>query len=349
VPAGSPNSESRKKTAGRESAPRGGPFSDRGIWAPVWLVLLLATVTVPGQNQAPEPDHPFRFGFSASLMQEVNEADSRAAMKVWAETLVKDGTVRGNPDVLFCPDLATMVTALQNRLVDGVAAPTTEFLALRERVKFNRYVFGVTGGNLAEEYVLLVHKDSGLTELDHLRGRSLNVLKHSRTCLAIPWLDTLLLDKGLNPVRDFCGRVTEESKLTKAVLPVFFRKADACLVTLKGFKTMSELNPQVSRQMRVLASSPEFIPAAFFFRAGYPQAQQDQYVAEFTRVHATPAGQQILTVFQTERLEEHPASVLDRTFALLESHRRLLGGTNRLSAAGVETRLVRREVDSGGK
>ena len=98
-------------------------------------------------------------------------------------------------------------------------------------------------------------------------------------------------------------------------------------------------HPQVPRQLRLLASSPELVTTAFFFRAGYPKAQQDRVVGESLRVHATPAGQQVLTVFQTERLEEYPASVLDSARALLESHRRLCGGTNRLHAATVQPSL----------
>ena len=135
----------------------------------------------------------------------------------------------------------------------------------------------------------------------------------------------------------------------QTVLPVFFGKIDACLVTQKGFKTMGELNPQVNRQLRVLASSPEFVPTGFFFRMGYPQAQQADCLAEFTRVHTSTDGQQILTVFQTDRLQEYPGSVLDSAFALVESHRRLLAGTNNPTATGVETVSRQHEDNGGGK
>ncbi len=304
-----------------------------------WLVLLFVTVTAMGLAQDPEPEHPFRFAFSSALMPDVNENDTRAALRVWTETLTRDGLVCGDTNVLFCPDRAGMLTSLQNRTSDGVAVPTTEFLALREQVKFNRHIFGVTEGTISEEYVLLVHAESGLTRIEDLQGRSLNVLRHSRMCLAMPWLDTLLLEKKLKPALVFFGRVTEDGKLTKTVLPVFFRKADACLVPRKGFRTMGELNPQVNRQLRVLATSPEFVPAGFFFRAGYPQAQQDKFVAEVEQVHARPSGQQVLTVFQVERLEEHPASVLDSAVALMERHRQLRSGTTLPQLINAELRL----------
>ena len=307
--------------------------------AAFWLAFLLLAARVLGQGPGGEPEHPFRFAFSSALMPDVNESDTRAALKVWTETLTRDGLVCGDTNVLFCPDRAGMLTSLQNRTADGVAVPTTEFLALREHVKFNRHIFGVTEGTISEEYVLLVHADSGLSRIENLQGHSLNVLRHSRMCLAMPWLDTVLLEKGLKPAPVFFGRVTEDSKLTKSVLPVFFRKADACLVPRKGFRTMGELNPQVNRQLRVLATSQEFVPVGFFFRAGYPQRQQDQFVAELKRVHARPSGQQVLTVFQVERLEEHPASVLNSAVALMEHHRRLGSGTTLPQVMNAELRL----------
>ena len=270
-------------------------------------------------------------------------------MKVWAEALVKEGAILADPTSQIYNNFPAMVTALQNREVDGVTMPVNEWFAIQEKVKFNRFVFNVIEGSISDEYVLLVHQDSGLTKIEDLRGRSLNLLDQPRLCLALLWLDTLLLEQGLKPSRILCSRVTEQLKLTKTVLPVFFRQTDACLVTRKGFKTMGELNPQVYRQLRVLASSPELVPTGFFFRAGYPKAQQDRIVGETVRVHTTASGQQVLTVFQTERLEEHPASVLDNAFALMERHRRLSAGTNSPKLAGTPIDLSEPATRGGGK
>jgi phosphonate transport system substrate-binding protein len=96
---------------------------------------------------------------------------------------------------------------------------------------------------------------------------------------------------------------------------------DACLVTRKGFKIMEELNPQVGKQLKVLASSPALVPDGFFFRAAYPQQPLERMASELTRIHSTVAGQQVLTVFQTDCLEEHPASCLDSAIEILEAAR----------------------------
>jgi ABC-type phosphate/phosphonate transport system substrate-binding protein len=290
--------------------------------------LVFLTCAEAGPALAEEADHPFRFGFSTALMPEVNENDSRVAMKAWAQSVVKNGMANANPNVLFCHDLTVMAAALRAGEVDGIAITTPEFFELQKEVKFSRYVFAVMDSSISNQYVLLVQQDSRFKKIEDLQGRELLIQRHSQMCLARPWLDTVLLEKKLKPAQSFFGQITDGDKLTQTVLPVFFHKTDACLVTRKGFKAMGDLNPQVFRQLRVLTASPELVPTGFFFRAGYNPVQLERCISEFTRVHETPAGQQILTVFQTERLEEHPPSVLDSSLALLERDQQLSGGTN---------------------
>jgi phosphonate transport system substrate-binding protein len=147
-------------------------------------------------------------------------------------------------------------------------------------------------------------------------------------CLARPWLDTVLLEHKLGRAQDFFASISEEPKINKTVLPVFFRKADACMVTRKAFQTMCELNPQLGRQLQVLLASPGLVTGGFFFREGYPAHEQDLFVAELAGVRKTPAGNQVLTVFQTDDMKEYQLAVFDSAAALMGKYHWLLGETN---------------------
>ena len=83
--------------------------------------LLMVWVGFSSLAQTTEVDRPFRFGFSMALMPEVNENDSRAAMKVWAETMVKSGAVKADTNVVMSHDLSNLLAGLLDRTVDGVA------------------------------------------------------------------------------------------------------------------------------------------------------------------------------------------------------------------------------------
>jgi phosphonate transport system substrate-binding protein len=106
-------------------------------------------------------------------------------------------------------------------------------------------------------------------------------------------------------------------------LPVFFRKAAVCLMTLKSFAAMQELNPQLGKQLRVLAQSPELMSSVFAFRADFQSPYREPMFQEMRRLSESPAGLQILMLLQSERIEEKPFSCVDSSLALLAKHRQL--------------------------
>ena len=95
---------------------------------------------------------------------------------------------------------------------------------------------------------------------------------------------------------------------------------------------MSELNPQLGQQLKVLATSPELVPSGFCFRRDYNDPLRETIVKELQQIMSTPAGAQVLTLFQSGALEAQPVSCLDSAFELLATHERLCGGTNQVTA-----------------
>ena len=271
---------------------------------------------------------PFRLAFTSSMFTEVNENDARAAMKVWIMTVAQEKGIPVEPDPHVYATVEELLQADRANQIDGFGLIAPEYAYLSQTMKFDRFAAGVHGGGIADEYVLLVRQDSGLEWIEQLQGRSLNVLENPRMSLALIWLDTVLLQARLKRATDFFGRVTSFNKASRVALPVFFRQTDACLLTRKSFKVMGELNPQLHKQLRVLATSPELISSGFAFRADFVSPYRAQMLAEMTRLSETPVGRQILTLTQADRIENHPISCLDSALELLATHARLCGGTN---------------------
>ena len=321
-----PKSEIRCAEAG---AAAGGRPDFRVLkWIRILVGLVLFSVAVTGRAQESLTNRPFHAGFSSVMLQQFNENDAKAAIKVWVEAFVREGAFQADSSAKVFDNIGEMAAEIQRQDVDGVTMPVKELFEIKDRVKFDRYIFECNNGNIEDDYVLLVHQNSPFVRIEDLQGHPLYILHQHRMSLAVPWLDVLLMEKGLKPASGFFGQMNEANKLTQTVLPVFFRQADACLVTRAGFETMGELNPQVSQQLRVLASSPPLVSTGFFLRSGFPKAEQDKLMNAIVRIHTSVAGQQVLTVFQSERLEERPPSILDGTFVLLERHRQLMNGTN---------------------
>lgn len=282
----------------------------------------LCLLLVRSQTNGEEPP-PFRIGFSTSTFSEVNHNDASAAVKVWARSPASERHIAADPQPRILQNLGAIAEALTNRLVDAVNLTTQEYFLLREQVVLEDLVIQIKAGRDTEEYLLLVHNDAGIRSLADLKGHTLTLLKSPRTSLAHAWLDCFLVEQGHPRSEEFFSSSTEMPGLTKVVLSVFFRKTDACLVTRNGFDTMIELNPQTGRQLKVLAVSPPLIPNLFGFRGDYVSPIRTEILGEIARWHASPSGKQILNLFQCDRLEERPKSVLEPTLELIARHSRI--------------------------
>lgn len=341
----SPHSESRwtaearlpKACSSRRPALRplrlgsGLEITEVGLRISAWVALLLSAAVLLSRGEAAglEPT-PFRIGFSSGTFGEVNENDALAAVKIWSQALAANDRLPLEPQPRVLSGPAEIAEALRTRSLEAINLTADEYWALRGHLASDHVILGIQNERATEDFVLLVRRDGGITCLADLRGRSLAFFESPRTRLAPIWLETLLLAEKRGRTAEFCGRVTGFKKLTRAVLPVFFRQAEACLVTRRGFDTMVELNPQVGRDLKVLLTSPAVVPALFAFRTDYASPVREQVLVQLRSWHTTVAGKQILTLFQCDRVEDHPASVMAGTIRLLDDHARLCGGTNQL-------------------
>ncbi len=285
-----------------------------------YLVVIVAVLCFVPLHANGQPSPLFRIGFSKSIFGEVNENDAIAAVSVWAQAAAQEHEINADPQPRIFWNINEISSALTNESVDCICLTTDEYFALNRHMTGDIIVAGVVSGSITEEFVLLVHRKNGIQKLKDLQGRKLAMLQSWRSTLSPVWLDTLLAREGLSLVTDFFEQITSVRTIEKAVLPVFFCQMDACVVTRKGFETMIELNPQTGQQLEILAISRPVVPVVFCFRRGYSSPLRKQIMDEITRWHLFPSGQQILMIFQTDKLEEHPISCLNSALEMLAAH-----------------------------
>jgi phosphonate transport system substrate-binding protein len=306
-----------------------------------WRVLACLLLGAAGQAPVRPAEAPtdantnavMRLGFSSGVLVDLNESDAKAAIKVWAQRILMEHGIPIPTETQVLNGSAAVAGAVRNKLVDGVTMTAEEYRLVGRASMSTNAIVGVCAGLATEECVLLVRSDSSIGRVDDLRGHSLAFWRNPRASLAPVWFETLLLKSGLGETRQFCGRVIQGTKLSQAVLPVFFRQTDACVVTRRGFQTMTELNPQVGRQLKILASSPAMVPVAFLFRADYSDPARNRIMENVAELHPTGAGQQIFTLFQCDCVEVRPVSALDSALELLAAHARLVEGANHAEPA----------------
>ena len=267
---------------------------------------VILAVETPLHAQLPAPVEQavaFRFGFSSEIVGDLNESDAKAAMKVWGRTVVRERGIDAPAEPVFFAGLPEMIRAFEGGTVDAVSLTVPEYFALTRTAGANSILLGSYGGQAAEEYLVLTHRTSGITRLEELRGRAITVLHEPRTALSEVWLETLLLRRSLGPADRFFAALHHQTKVTKVVLPVFFRQADACVVHRRAFDVLCELNPQLGRDLVILETSPKLVPGLLCFRDAYQPAFRSDLITALTELDRAPAGRQLLTIFQCDRIQ----------------------------------------------
>lgn len=292
-----------------------------------WILgcLLLSSRLWTAEAASARQDEPMlRFALSSNMFREVNENDARASLKIYAKTIAETQGLTADPKPCIFAGIGEITQLLSARMVDVISLPTTEFLLLDSNLVMGPILVTVSKDRELEDYVLLVRAESGIHALSDLKARHLQVFDGLNGSLAQCWLEVLLGEQQLGLPDEFLT-VTRHIKTIQTVLPVFFQHADACIVTGQGFALMGELNPQITNQLRVLASSPQVLPLVTCFRAGLDRNLLARVLLAVADGNTNPVGKQIMTIFQSGHVEPRPLLILQSARELVAARDRLRG------------------------
>ncbi|WP_020587179.1 PhnD/SsuA/transferrin family substrate-binding protein [Desulfobacter curvatus] len=233
-----------------------------------WIIALLVSAVCLQAGMA-QSNERLNIGFSRSIIGAVNENDAMAVIKVWATELMVSANLLVNVQPQIYGDVREMETALKENRTDFLCFTIMEFVDLQHLLYQEKFIFPVLGQSMTEEYLLIARNNSSIAQIKDLKGCSLIYPKNPRTVLSVIWLDVTLARAGLSAAAYFFSRMVPVGKVNEALLPVFFGKEDACLVTRKSFDIMAELNPQISRQLKIVGTSQRYIPNFLAFRKNY--------------------------------------------------------------------------------
>jgi len=295
-------------------------------------MLLGLLVPVMAAAQAPAPIR-LNIGFSLRVMGKSNRNDLTAAMKAWLLTMARERKVEVDPNVQIFDRFEDLLQAMRLKQLDVVSVGMDDFLLLEKAVPLSGMFVNQTGGKITDQYVLLVRRDRAVKGLADLRGQSIIVLEQGHTLLAPLWLDTELMRRHLPVAARFFGKVSYATKPSLAIMPLFFKQADAVMMNQAAFATACELNPQMGKDLTVLMASPEVLSAVGAYRANANPASAAFYREEAMRLGETPGGRLILNLFQTDAIVQVSESDLREARALLAEHARLLAAAQRKGGA----------------
>lgn len=309
----------------RARRPGGSGCRPAGAAAGLATAALLLALVGPyaAQAAAPPPPDTLRVVFSPDKFSAVNRNDALASFKVWIETV---GRRRGINVLVQSSTYETeeeLRQLLRRRAADLLIIRSLPFLELgREQALLEPKFMAETGDGASQRYCLLTRRAPHLS-LSDLRGRKINILTAGGASLGRTWLAELLREHDLGPARDFCAAAEDVTSPSAAILPVYFGKADACVVEASRFAVMQELNPQLGQALEVCETSPAYLESVICIRRDEFE-HKGELVDGLASLHEEPAGRQMLMVFKVGRLLPFEEQALD---SVRDLRARAAGGT----------------------
>lgn len=285
------------------------------------LAICAVSTAMPAQPPPlPPGTQPLRLGFSTHLFSGLNETDVQAALRTLTAIISREKNIPADPNPFITQTMGEAEEVLSTRSVDAFGMTMTEFWLLRKKASFDRFLFTISQESAQDSYLLLVRQNSANKSLKDLQGKKINIQAGVRTYLAFPWLDLELHKLDLPDIHHFFGSIAEPIKSTKAALPVFFSQADACLITQRSYEILTEMNPQIGRELRTIAHSPAYVSVVIAFRSDLSAAMKETVIYECLRLHTNNYGQQGLMLIQTQQLVEHPLAFTAASLSLIDEY-----------------------------
>jgi phosphonate transport system substrate-binding protein len=294
----------------------------------LWCISILSTWTSGStqEEKSPTPQESLNVAYLNFSLGDVDKEDAEVAIAFWTSEVFKGLKRPLRSKLFFIDDTAAFLDGIKAKKFDMIALPSQEYLRLQEVINLEPVLGTIVGGKPGEEYALITRQDKGGNNLRGLKNLIL-LFQHDQWNDSNPliWLDTILYKQGLPPAKKFFSLIKFVNKPSQAVLPVFFRQADVSLVSRRSFATMVELNPQLGKELQILALSPCFLPGLIAFRKDLSPEIKTQLIDAALKLQTHPQGEQLLKLFKVDRFFSFKPADLNTIIELLQEYKRVQG------------------------
>lgn len=268
-----------------------------------------------------EPGKKVTFAFTKNKFWGVNPKDATAAMELFSKVISRKKGFNFDLVIRLYEDQQDLRKALERGEVDYVNMTALDYLRIQGKNIIEPFIVTVVHGHVLEQFVLLVNQNSRITAIEQLKGKRLSIIAGPNGEIGRLWLDTLLLKKGLQTSEKFFGGCRETGKSSDAVMSVYFKKHDACLVPQSAFTTAAELNPTIGKMLRIQATSPELLTdLTCYSKKNYDESVKKAMLDSTTSMHKNPEGKMVLLLFREDRLEIYQPSYLNNISELYREY-----------------------------
>jgi ABC-type phosphate/phosphonate transport system substrate-binding protein len=259
--------------------------------------------------------------FAKNSFHNIKTEDAIATAQILANHIKKIKNIKQDFDVKLAENDNEIFEKCKNNF-DIVLLTTEQYLKLKSKLPIVAFCTNYTDGNYGFIYHLIVNKNSAISDITQLKEETIYVQAHSKDQAATLWLNKLLKDKSAPPAEKFFGNIIVDSKAPNVLLPVFFKKAKACIVTNSSLKLLLELNPGIKDQIKIISTSEPIILGITCLNANKKNEDVYKILEEsLLTLQENEYGKQMLDLFRAEKLILFKEEYLKSYFNLIKQQK----------------------------
>jgi ABC-type phosphate/phosphonate transport system substrate-binding protein len=298
-------------------------YCKNNVSATAIATLIAAMCVFTSVQKAAGEEFHLSLGYTGNAYQETTNSDIKAAVSILIQKVAWKNF--GKSEAKFYDTIHEMAAALNSGKVQVLCGPPEEFMELKNRAPVDPILSTASSSGHETELLLLVRKDSGFHTLSDLKNKTLVMpMRNPRVnSMFYVWIETLLMRDGHSSIESFFSSLKETRTTSRGIMPVFFRQADACVVTRQLFNLAAEMNPQIGRELVPIAWMGKLSHGIISVDRRLPEKLREKIRQAFLSLPESPDGKQLLMLFQVSKMVPFRPEYLTATEALFTEHQRL--------------------------
>ena len=290
------------------------------------IVILL--ILISGSNYYPQNDHRSNnlkidtvvAGISTHIFTQANLEDAKAALSLMLNEIIHNYWKR--PDIFTSPatydNIDKIKSDIEANKLEMVALTSSEYFILKDQVKITPFLTYKWGAITQDRLLLLVREDSGIKTIKDLKKKKVSIFSYVSDEFSLPtiWYKTLVLSNDENYKKDYGPFLEIQLKSARAIMDVFFKKTQAVIVSEKEFHIANELNPQLGKQLKIIANSKPILYSALCYTEKLKQHKNifiQELVDSFCNVHKKSIGKNFLQIFRITQFIPYKDEYMNNT------------------------------------
>lgn len=265
----------------------------------------------------------YNLGISKDMLEDVNARDAKATLEIWTKVFSESFEDINTINITIYKSIDELIIAANNNEVDLVYTSSFIYAMEMDKLALEPKITTLVNNNKYYDILLCSNSESKITDFNELRNKSILIQGGKFKLINELWLDLLCLQIGEKDKNKFFKKIEFTKKPMQAVLPVFFKKTDFCIVNSFSLESIAELNPQISKSLKKLFIRKNLTSDLFCLKPSLSKKEKDLMVDRAINYKTLHKSEQLFKIFKTNGSSVFEASDLDGVKSLWNDYNNL--------------------------